>query len=970
MNKLKVIYLLFITLNQISAQINIHKNITTENGLINAQVSAILQDSKGYIWFGTYDGVSKWDGNHFENYQTHNGMLSSAILDIKEGPDGKIYFANYQGGIIVYDNGILDTINAKNGLVTNVVMCIAVLQNNDILFGSYGNKITKLHNGILSNWSEEVGFPDDKYYSVRDVYQDPNGTIYFATQNGLVIYENNAFKILTIRDGLNSDFVFGVVGNGKGTIYLSTYKGINKIVNGKVTDLTKNTPFNNAFSNKIILTKDGTMYCATSEGIVSEKNGKLKFFTEENGLAYNNCFSVFEDNNEMIYFGTNGKGFNIYNPKEKIISYNLTTGLPNESIWSILKSTDGTLYLGSVEGLIINKNNRYQLLNKNNGLGGNFIRVLKESNDGSILIGTKTGFSILKKSKIENFSLENDKGINQVYSILESESGEIYLGTQTGITVIKDGKEIRNKSELITNGINKGLESAFVYSISQTNSGMLIFSSLNGVATYYKNNFNFFTTQKGLVDNAANTTHVSSDGSIWIGTLKGINIIRDGKVTDTIDVNDGLSNNSIADIEEDKEGKVFVATYHGLNILTKKNDSYKINQLYKRDGLIGDDFTHEGTFLDNDGNLWLGTLTGVSKYNPSADNPIKSPPKLYLTGLQLFNNEISLSRFKENPQLSYDENFLNFIYTGINLSAPEKVKYQYMLSGIDKNWVETNNNFAPYTNLDDGNYIFQVKASNEWGYWSEPTKLSFTINPAWWETWWFYTITILSIAGFIAFVASYRYRHLLAIEKVRTKISTDLHDSIGSGLTEITFLSEMVKSQVKDNVHANKGLNNISGISKTLIDEMRDIVWLVNPNKDTLKDLFYRLQDSYQEALNFSNMNLIVNGIDKLSNIRLPMSYRQNIYLMFKEAINNSIKYSKCNTVEINVKTDSNKLCIELVDDGKGFDIKNTKFGNGINNIRKRAKAVNGLVEIISSINQGTRIKFEGRFNKLRISDV
>ncbi len=251
MQRCLIISLIFIS-NFVFAQINIHKNITTEHGLVNGQVSAILQDSKGYIWFGTYDGVSKWDGNNFENIRTHNGMLSSAILDIKEAPDGKIYFANYQGGILIYDNGKLDTLNESNGLLSNASTAIAVLNNNELLLCSYGDKINKIKNGKLTNWSKEVNFPSDKYYTVRDVYQEKDGTLYFATQNGLIIYKDNSFKILTKTDGLNNDLLFGVTGNEKGKVYVSTYKGINKIVNGKITDLTKNSRFEESFSNKII----------------------------------------------------------------------------------------------------------------------------------------------------------------------------------------------------------------------------------------------------------------------------------------------------------------------------------------------------------------------------------------------------------------------------------------------------------------------------------------------------------------------------------------------------------------------------------------------------------------------------------------------------------------------------------------------------------------------------------------------
>ncbi|MCB9205880.1 MAG: hypothetical protein H6610_07245 [Ignavibacteriales bacterium] len=945
-------------------QINIHKKITKEDGLVGSQVSSILQDSKGYIWFATYDGVSRWDGIHFKNFQTHNGMLTSTILDIKEGYDGKIYMANYQGGIIIYNDGILDTINEKNGLLSNVVTCIGILQDNSILFGSYGSKITILKNGVLTNWSQKVDFPSDKNYTVREIYQESDGTIYFATQNGLVIYKNNKFKIISKEDGLNSDFIFGIAGNNDGKLYLSTYKGINVIENGNISKLKNFGEYEEAFCSKIILTKNGTMYAATDRGIISEKNGNINILTEQNGLAFNYCFSVFEDNNGTIYFGTNGKGVSIYDPDDKIVNFNKSTGLPNESIWSILKSKDGTVYFGSVEGLIIYKNENFKILNSKNGLSGDFVRVIKESKNGDILIGTTTGLSVINKNQIINLDWNDAQGINQVYSILESHTGDIYLGTPTGVVIFRNSKVIESESEFITNGIEKGLKTKLINSISQTKSGMLVFGSHTGLVTFDKGQFNFFTAQNGLVDNSANATHITSDGSILVGTLKGLNIIRDGKVIDTIDVNKGLSNNSIADIEE-YNGKIFVATYHGLNILNNYPDSLQITQLYKKDGLIEDDFTHEGTFVDNDGNLWLGTLEGVSKYNSNLDNPNAKPPKIYLSGLQLHNQDYPFSQFLQNPEFSYDQNFLNFVFTGINLSAPEKIKYSYRLSNVDNNWVETLRNIAPYTNLDDGNYTFEVKARNEWGYWSEPAKLAFTINPAWWKTWWFYTLIILTVSSFIAFISSYRYRHLLAIEKMRTKISADLHDSVGSGLSEISILTELLKFQVPEDKHELKsGLGNVSTISRTLIENMGDIVWLVNPKKDALKDLFKRLQLSYHEVLKYSNTDLIVENLDELENVRLPMNFRHHLYLIFKEAINNAIKYSNADLLTLKIKTDGNLLTVTFSDNGKGFDLNQDKIGNGLLNMQNRAKEIGGNIKYFSEPNKGTKIIFTGKFSK------
>ncbi len=903
----------------------------------------MIQDSKGYIWFATFDGVSKWDGNHFENFQTHNGLLSSAILDIKEGHDGKIYIACFLGGIIVYDNGKLDTLREKNGLISNAITSIIVLPNNEILFAGTGNKITKLKNGKLSDWGKEVDYPNEVNYTIRDSYQNKNGTLYLATQKGLLVYENNNFEIITTKEGLNHNLLLGVGSTKEGTIYTASYKGINKFVNGTVSTLTGLAPFGKTYAHQIYITKNGTMYAATDDGIIREKNGLVETLTEGNGLSFNFCYSVLEDKNGTIYFGTNGKGFNVYNPKEIIMNYNKSTGLPSESIWSILEAKDGSLYFGSVEGLIKIRNKDVNILNKKNGLVGNFIRVIKETKNGKILVGTSGGLSILSKGKIDNYPLKNKSAVTIVFSILESDSGDIYLGTQTGLVIMRNGKVIEGISSKVKGAMIKALGGENVYSLSQTKDGALVIGSLYGLTIYKDDAFSFYTTNNGLADNTVNKTYVSSNGSILVGTLKGLNIIKDGEIIDTIDVSDGLSNNSVADITEDKNGRIFVSTYNGLNIITNINDSTNIKQLHKKDGLVDNDFTQGGSFVDREGNLWLGTLYGVSKYNPNADKPVITPPELYLTGLQLFNKNYPLDKFRHNPEFSYEQNFLKFIFTGINLSAPEKIKYKYRLSGIDKNWVTTTENSAPYTNLDDGEYLFEVKAKNEWGYWSEPVSVSFVINPAWWETWWFRLALLSVIGGFVWLAFQYRLNYLLKLERLRTKIASDLHDEVGSVLTQISINAESL-SFTKNELKRKEKSNFITEKSREAINMMSDVIWSIDSRNDTMESLVDRIQNFAQSFVEQKDISLnFVNEITEMDKT-LKIDFRQNILMIAKEAINNAVKYSECNKIEIVLKYKNGIFEIIISDDGKGIDFNNVKRGAGLKNMKMRAKNISAKI--------------------------
>jgi signal transduction histidine kinase len=202
---------------------------------------------------------------------------------------------------------------------------------------------------------------------------------------------------------------------------------------------------------------------------------------------------------------------------------------------------------------------------------------------------------------------------------------------------------------------------------------------------------------------------------------------------------------------------------------------------------------------------------------------------------------------------------------------------------------------------------------------------------------------------------------MLAVERLRTKLAADLHDNIGSGLTEISILSEVISTRLKDaESEIKKSLFMISNKSRDLIDKMSDIVWLVNPKRDSLYDLILRLEDNYSELLSQTNVSFKSENLRSLEKISLTMEHRQHLYLIFKEAINNSITHGECSEITMNAKIKGKTLTMILEDNGKGFDPSSRSYGNGLANIKERAKIIGGYVNIYSKLGEGTKIEFSG----------
>jgi signal transduction histidine kinase len=269
---------------------------------------------------------------------------------------------------------------------------------------------------------------------------------------------------------------------------------------------------------------------------------------------------------------------------------------------------------------------------------------------------------------------------------------------------------------------------------------------------------------------------------------------------------------------------------------------------------------------------------------------------------------------------------------------------------------------ANYTNLYPGTYVFSVIGSNNDGVWNYYGKnIYIKILPPFWQRWWFILCSILVIVLIIYYLATAKYRSLLTIEKLKSRLSADLHDNVGSGLTEISILSELASYEVNDSSgFVSKNLSAISEKARQLIDSMSDIVWMVNPRRDSFHDLIVRLKDSYAELMNASGISFRTINLEKLKALKLPMEYKHNLFLIFKEGLNNAIKHSKCKRITLEVNHSKEILELTLKDDGEGIDQKKIDAGNGIKNMKARAQTIGGVLQITSS-GSGTIITFTER---------
>jgi two-component sensor histidine kinase len=473
--------------------------------------------------------------------------------------------------------------------------------------------------------------------------------------------------------------------------------------------------------------------------------------------------------------------------------------------------------------------------------------------------------------------------------------------------------------------------------------------------------------------------HEGKNGVIWFGSTGGGLSVFDpaNQKFKAFMVEDGLAHNDVTAFADDKKGNYWIGTRNGISTFTPPADPFsaetKINfrNYNESDGLVSAGIRVNAAFCDSDGTLYFGTKSsGLIYFHP--DDLINNEfiPPVYITDFTLMNKGVRMNdpqtnknilktsiEFTKEILLKYTQNTFSFNFAALNYTHPEKNKYKYKLEGFDDDWIESDasKRFATYTNLNHGEYTFKVKASNNDGIWNEkPTELRIIIKPPFWQTIWFKIVVGLVVLA-IAY-AFYRYRiaQIMLLQRIRNKIAADLHDDIGSTLNSISIYSEVAK---KDPSRKDFALNMIGESSRKIIDSMSDIVWSINPENDHFDKIILRMRSLAHNLLNIKDIDCIFKADESLGKLKLSMQTRRNFYLIFKEALNNMVKYSRANRASITLTQENQQVILVVRDNGIGFDLSERYNGNGLYNIRRRAHEINAKLSIESSAGQGTTIE-------------
>jgi two-component sensor histidine kinase len=347
-------------------------------------------------------------------------------------------------------------------------------------------------------------------------------------------------------------------------------------------------------------------------------------------------------------------------------------------------------------------------------------------------------------------------------------------------------------------------------------------------------------------------------------------------------------------------------------------------------------------------------------------DPNRFEPPVALTSFQNQGQEVridgslaSISRV----ELDHSDYFFSFEYTALDFHIPERNQYRYLMEGLDEEWIDAGNRrFVTYTNLDPGDYTFRVKGSNSDGVWNEVgTSVEIVVHPPYWQTWWFRAGVIVAIVAIM--VAGYRYRvnRLLEIERLRTRISSDLHDELASNLNSIALFSSIMKEKgagEKNGIpEREQFLQRITTLAEESVGAIRDMIWAIDPKKETLRNLLARLGDSMVTSCRAKDITLTIEQTaNSVPEADLGPEVRHHLWMLLKETINNAVKHSDCKEISVRSEVTKSNLTVIIKDDGKGFDTSSPKRGRGLTTMEMRAEQLRGNVRVESTVGKGTTV--------------
>jgi signal transduction histidine kinase/ligand-binding sensor domain-containing protein len=974
MRRLILLLLFFYCNKAVHAQVYATRIFTTADGLINNRVSTINQDGAGYIWAGTDNGICRYDGRRFK-YFPIPGINKYTFAPASRRYKQYVVIGHTYGIALCYGDSIIN-INLKNNKPGHPVESLA-LNDSTFLYADAYDGFFKIEKDTVTR----IEINNNPVLYVLVLYKDVYGNIWLGCSTKTIFYPGGDLTKPREFTALRDIYINTMKEDAAHNLYFVTERGIFRIMKENLKNPFEAPPQLLYPEHRNILS--AVTFDQRGHAWVSNKFGVLRFTDDfkkhvliapENGIASGTAWDAFCDRENNLWFPTENGVTQLIN--KPIVSYRFP---PNEypSIKSGLVWNDSTFYYTNgtslcklvndkvmpVKGFIDDPGYMEERLWKtpDNKMLINYNVIRRELNDGYYTRQVKdAGNTIIPDNEKRSIA---SYGYVDAKSIYNDPAGDMwYSSNDRRLHLYKKGKAYCYDIKTAAG------KPARIFHITKDKTGflwlacskMLIRCSVAPAAdSFYVQPVAYIDSAAGLNVQSYYRIFCDSRNRIWSGGGQGVLaevvITGEGKIGSVSQYSPPqISGSLVTDFSESDNGNVWIGTNLGIDIISTDAAG---NTSIKKDVYGADLCGKYIFFLRKQGKKMYAGTTGCMAVIDLGEEKITAPPPyVFITEIRIANSVCNEFLKSDKYELPPDSNAISFSFNATSFLS-EGVQYKYMLEGADRAWSNlTTASNINYSRLGAGTYTFKVMAMNGDGVWSKAAaEKTFRIGRHFYNTLWFYLLCGAIFLLAVYLIYRYRINEIRKVHTIRTNISNDLHDDIGSTLSSITMMSNLVKQKIaSDPVQSAAIASQIEESGRQMIYAMSDIVWSIKPGNDTPEQLINRLRDYMNIMLESTVEDYALIAEENVAAGKINMYLRRDIYLICKEIIHNTAKYAAATEMIMRISIEEGKLHINARDNGKGFDAETVKKGNGLQNIFMRVKANKGTVSCNAATGAGT----------------
>ncbi len=928
---------------------------TTENGLPQSSVHAIYQSHDGYIWIATEGGIARFNGVDFKvfNHDNNPGIASDDVTSFAE--TNNILWIGTADGLLQYSSGTFLRFTTAEGLPSNDIRSL-IATKDGALYVLTGNGLALFKGKAFEHFStpplNAINFGDN--------------SLWLAASTGALQLQQNRATPLTLPFPPPGEPMQGVGTLPNHTPWLRTTTAITLLSNGHPRTLQTGRDLPGTRIESFLADSRGTLWIGTNHGLVSlDSTGAQPEI--QPSLATDSILSLLEDREGNLWIGTDTAGLHILRQQ----SFRTIPALSGRVITAVTQTSDGAIWAGTNgDGLDRWQNNSIHHFSTKDGLRSEIILSLAPGANNSIWVGTPDGLNHIQGNQVETYTSAEGLPDDLIRSILVASDRTLWIGTRRGLAHWHDK---RFTTYTTANGLRSNLIGTLLQPRNATDLATDFWiATLDGLSHLHDGTITSYTTASGLSGNVITALYEDPQNTLWIGTKgNGLSTYRNGQFSA---LHNGNLPQSINSILGDDDGNLWLSADRGIARVARSqllacasfpSCDLRVNTYGRADGMPTEEIStigHPASWKTVDGLLWFATRNGLAIADPAnlLNNGI-APPVI----IEHFT--VDDAELPATQPIPPGHNRFVFQYAGLSYSAPSRIRYRYILEGLDKQWTDAGTRrTAYYTNLPAGSYRFRVQAAGSDGVWNQNgAELAFSVRPPFYRTFWFLLLSIATLAA-IAF-ALYRLRlrrlqsQFEAVLAERNRMAREIHDTLAQSFAGVSVQLELVSQLLAHSqpTAAGQQLDRTRAYVREGLAEARRSIWdlrAITAQNTLPTRLTHLVEHARTPSL---NIRLNIGGTYR----ELPSTVENELLRIAQEALTNIQRHAGASEANMNLRYGSASLHLSIADDGKGFDPSLSSHSSnghfGLQGMRERAAQIHARLNIESSPNCGTLITLD-----------